>query len=153
MSDLSWRKLKGDESSKSVEESIEPEVVIDSKKRRIVDDFVKVGDFSICYVQPDPLPSFVEMFQKLRHKDVDFVKIPVNSKEDKLYLRPAISKLLTRTGIHWDKVKDLINEYNSDEEAAKKERANTREVLLNLVNLSIYFCEKEGVEFLRETLN
>jgi hypothetical protein len=82
-------------------------------KRIICKEFVKIGQCEIRYVQPNPLPPFLQYMQQARTEGLDFVKIPISDKEDKLYLRSAISHLLSQTGIHWDFVEKLIKTYNA----------------------------------------
>lgn len=118
-------------------------------KRQLVPEFITIGDFKIRYVQPEPVPDFILFLQQLQHKDVKFVKIPVTLKEDKLYLHKPIMQLLGLTGVHWDRIENLIKRYN--ESLGKTERDRVRDALLAIVNLTIFICEEERIEFLRET--
>jgi len=82
-------------------------------KQVIVPEFIDIEKMSVRYIQPIPVPNFIEFLQHLKHKDVDFVKIPINKKDDALYLRKPISKLFGNlTGIHWDKISMMITQYN-----------------------------------------
>lgn len=119
-------------------------------KRHLVPEFITIGDFKIRYVQPEPVPDFILFLQQLQHKDVKFVKIPVSAKEDKLYLHKPIMQLLGLTGVHWDKIENLIKRYN-DLDLGKTERDRVRDALLAIVNLTIFICDEERIEFLRET--
>lgn len=119
-------------------------------KRQLVPEFITIGDFKIRYVQPEPVPDFILFLQQLQHKDVKFVKIPVTTKEDKLYLHKPIMQLLGLTGVHWDRIENLIKRYN-DSNLGKTDRDRVRDALLAIVNLTIFICEEERIEFLRET--
>lgn len=114
-------------------------------KKQIVPEFIKIEKMSIRYIQPYPAPDFIKFFQSLNHEDVDFVRIPISPKQDALYLRNSISKLLqTLTGIHWDKIARLINIYNKDLDASE------RNALLCIMDLATYFADKDNIELLRE---
>lgn len=122
---------------------LNPEVVI--PRKAIVPEFIKIEKMSIRYIQPYPAPDFIKFFQSLNHEDVDFVRIPVDKKNDVLYLRKSISKLLqTLTGIHWDKIEILITKYNADTDST------VRNALLCIMDLATYFADKDNIEFLRE---
>lgn len=118
-------------------------------KRQLVPEFITIGDFKIRYVQPEPVPDFILFLQQLQHKDVRFVKIPVTPKEDKLYLHKPIMQLLGLTGVHWDRIENLIKRYNDP--LGKTDRDRVRDALLAIVNLTIFICDEEHIEFLRET--
>jgi hypothetical protein len=132
----------------------EPELVEEPEqsepRRQLVPEFINVDNFKIRYVQPEPVPDFILFLQQLQHKDVVFVKIPVGIKVDKLYLHKPIMQLLGITGVHWDKIGDLIKRYNSDD-TKEDERNRVRKALLAIVNLTIFTCDEENIEFLRET--
>lgn len=132
--------------AESVIEVKEPAIPL----RQIVPEFIEIGDFQVRYVQPEPVPDFILFLQQLKHKDVVFVKIPVSSKVDKLYLIKPIKQLLGLTGVHWDKIDNLIRRYNAEETEAD-ERERVRGALLAIVNLTIFITYEENVEFLRET--
>ena len=132
-----------EESVMEVKESVIP-------LRQIVPEFIEIGDFQVRYVQPEPVPDFILFLQQLKHKDVVFVKIPVTSKVDKLYLIKPIKQLLGLTGVHWDKIDNLIRRYNA-EETETDERERIRGALLAIVNLTIFITHEENIEFLRET--
>ena len=170
MTDASWRIVKSDEYTKSPNKDLQSSKVSDEVSetpketsgtpsaaeprsnnalKQIIEPLVPIGDFSIYYVQPDPLPPFMDTLQKLKHKNVDFVKIPINAQEDLLYLRWAIVKLIGTTGVYTDKIKDLIDKYNSNLPENTKRRDQYRRALLDLVNVASFFCKEEGVEFLR----
>lgn len=119
-------------------------------KKQIVPEFIKIAKMSVRYIQPNPAPNFIEFLQHLNHEDVDFVKIPVDKKDDALYLRATIYKLLgSLTGVHWDKIRTLITRYNT-EGVESGERSKVRTAILNIMDLATYFAELENVEFIRE---
>jgi hypothetical protein len=132
----------------------EPEPVEEKEpedpRRQLVPEFITIGDFKIRYVQPEPVPDFILFLQQLQHKDVKFVKIPITPKVDKLYLHKPIMQLLGLTGVHWDKIENLIKRYN-DSETEADERDRVRKALLAIVNLTIFITDEENIEFLRET--
>jgi hypothetical protein len=150
MNARSWRQMATEELTEVVVESEQPIMVpvVIKDLKQIVEPRIKLGRFAIRYVQPDPVPQEIELLQKLGDEGLDLVKIPINKKEDKIYMRGPIHTLLNVTGIHWDKITDLVNDYNNDE--LMKNREHIRVALLNLVDLAIYYCDKEGIEFLRE---
>lgn len=124
--------------------------VQEKPRRQIVKADVKIGKMSIRYIYPDPAPKFIEFLQQLQHEDVDFVKIPISKKESALYLRQPITKLLcTLTGVHWDKVSDLIKLYNNDD-ISEDTYKRVRGALLNLMDLATYFADEEHIEFIRD---
>jgi hypothetical protein len=126
----------------------EPEPV--EPRRQLVPEFIPIADMQIRYVQPEPVPDFILFLQQLRHKDVNFVKIPIGPKVDKLYLHKPIMQLLGLTGVHWDKIENLIKRYN-DSETNYDEKNRVRKALLAIVNLTIFITDEENIEFLRET--
>ena len=147
---MSWRQLKKDESTDVIVQPGTPVVTpaIEKNLKQIVGPRIKLGRFAIRYVQPDPVPQEIDLLQKLGDEGLDLVKVPINKKEDKIYMREPIHKLLNVTGMHWDKITDIINDYNDDE--LMKERETIRAALLNLVEFAMYCCNKEEIEFLTE---
>lgn len=123
----------------------EPEVKV--AKTILVAEFMEISGMSVRYIQPYPPPDFIKFFQQLKHKDVNFIRIPINEETDVLYMIDVISTLLYKlTGIHSDKINSLIKKYNSTSEIQSLERM----ALLNIMNLAAYFAEKDNIEFLRE---
>lgn len=117
-------------------------------KTVLVAEFMEISGMSVRYIQPNPPPDFIRFFQQLKHKDVNFVRIPKNEDTDVLYMVEAISTLLYKlTGIHSDKINSLIKKYNTTDKLTKTPE---RAALLNIMNLAAYFAEKDNVEFLRE---
>ena len=129
--------------SSDVEQEKEP-------RRQLIPEFIPIENFKIRYVQPEPVPEPILFLQQLRHKDVNFVKIPIRSKVDKLYLHKPIMQLLGLTGVHWDKIEDIIKRYNNSD-LEQDEHDRVRKALLAIVNLTIFITDEENIEFLRET--
>jgi len=137
---MAWRQPKANVISKPVEDR--------PPKKQIVPEFIKIEKMSIRYIQPFPPPDFIKFFQNLNHEDVDFVRIPVDKKNDALYLRKSISKLLQHlTGMHWDRIEALIKKYNADPESSTSER----DALLCIIELAEYFADLDNIEFLTKT--
>jgi hypothetical protein len=111
-------------------------------------DFNSSLTFSICYVQPDPLPNELHMLQKLNTKGLNFVKIPIHhpiqQKAVRLYLKEPICKLLGVCGIDKNYIERLIAKYNKDQSDANCNR------LLHVVQVAMDFCEENNIEFLTE---
>ncbi len=145
---MSYRIVRKEAKQPEEQETVVPEKASEPK-RQLVPEFITIGDFKIRYVQPEPVPDFILFLQQLQHKEVKFVKIPVTPKEDKLYLHKPIMQLLGLTGVHWDKIENLIKRYNDPLD--KTERDRVRDALLAIVNLTIFICDEERIEFLRET--
>jgi len=115
-------------------------------RKQIEPEFIKIEKMSIRYIQPYPAPDFIKFFQSLNHEDVDFVRLPLDRKTDALYLRKSISRLLqSLTGVHWDRIHELIKKYNADPELMAE-----RDALLNMMDLATYFANMQNIEFLRD---
>lgn len=120
-------------------------------KTILVAEFMEISGMSVRYIQPYPPPDFIKFFQQLKHKDVNFVRIPKNEDTDVLYMIDAISTLLYKlTGIHSDKINSLIKKYNTAADTTVMVSSPERTALLNMMNLAAYFADKDGIEFLRE---
>ncbi len=139
---MAWRKPE----LKTIEKiEIKPDAQPAVPKKTIVPEFIKIDKMSIRYIQPYPAPKFIEFFQELKHEDADFVRIPIDKKLDALYLRKSINKLLqSLTGMHWDRIEKLINDYNKDTTSSE------RTALLNIMDIAKYFATKDNIEFLTE---
>lgn len=109
----------------------------------------KVGVFEIKYVQPDPLPNYIEYLQAARAEGIQFEKIPVSEKEDRLYLAKPIRQLLNQAGVHYDYIDTLIKRYNNSA-VDPVEKAKTRTTLLSLVVVARAYAETKNIEFLVE---
>lgn len=107
-------------------------------------DFPSGMPFSICYVQTDPLPGEILMLQKLNTKGLTFVRIPIEEKVVRLYLRDQICRLLTLCGINADHVSRLIRNYNKDATEPNRDR------LLRIVKVALDFCLDNNIEFLTD---
>lgn len=119
-------------------------------KTILIAEFMDISGMSVRYIQPYPPPDFIKFFQQLKHKDVNFVRIPKNDQMDVLYMNDAISTLLYKlTGIHSDKINNLIKKYNATLDT-KISQSPDRAALLNIMNLASYFADKDNIEFLRE---
>jgi hypothetical protein len=110
-------------------------------KKIICKELVEINGFRIKYVQPDPLPQAIAFLQQCNLQGLDFVKIPISEKEDRLYLMDAILTLLTRCGVEISFARALIKGYNNNDSSAK-------EPLLGLFILARYYAEKNDFEFL-----
>lgn len=113
--------------------------------REVVPRKTKFGPFKVCYVQPDPLPNPVAMLQQLETDGLKFVKIPIDEKNDRLYLDSAVYRLIKLANIPNDYIDICINDYNRDQTPVHRTR------LLNLINLSRNYCDYTDTEFLIET--
>lgn len=119
-------------------------------KTVLVAEFMEISGMSVRYIQPYPPPDFIKFFQQLKHKDVNFVRMPKNENTDILYMIDAISNLLYKlTGIHSDKINSLIKKYNASVDTTVVQSPE-RTALLNIMNLAAYFADKDNIEFLRE---
>lgn len=98
--------------------------------------------FNICYVQPDPLPVFIAELQRLHVQGLEFVKIPVNDKDDRLYIRSVVVRFLRISGVQSDYVNTLIDNYN------KSQTSENRKRLLRVVQVTADFCDANDTEFL-----
>lgn len=126
-----------------------PTVVQAPKKnlREIVPRLVNFSNlFKICYVQSDPLPPAITFLQSLRADGLNFVKIPINDKEDRLYLESPIKRLLTICKCDIVYVEKTIDQFN------KSPNTETRNRLLNLVRLVRDYCEFYDIEFLTDAV-
>jgi hypothetical protein len=111
--------------------------------RQIVPPYAKFHVFQICYVQPNPLPAEVELLQKLRTEGLVFVKIPIDDKSERLYLKEQIHKLIKLTNVNGEHVDRLISDYNRS-----GSDVNSRSRLLNMVRMARDYCELNNIEFL-----
>lgn len=125
-------------------------MVISSQIRKmkvVCEPLVSIYVFRICYVQPIPLPPEVEMLQKLNAQGLDFVKIPIGEKQNRLFLKEQIYTLLKLTNINGEYVNRLIADFNSiggDE---------SRSRLLNVVKVAREYCELNCIEFLVDRID
>lgn len=103
--------------------------------------------FNICYVQPDPLPSFIAQLQKLHVQGLEFVKIPVNSKDDRLYIKSVVIRFLRISGLQSDYVTTQIENYN------KSQTPENRNRLLRVVQTTIDYCDFNDIEFLTDPID
>jgi hypothetical protein len=115
-----------------------------SVKKKVCREFVEISGFRIRYVQNDPLPQHIAFLQLNGLQGLDFVKIPISEKEDRLYLAQQIVLLLTRCGINAEYVQNLINSYND----SAKDKASTKPPLLSLFTLARHYAESNDFEFL-----
>ncbi len=119
----------------------------------ICKETVKIGQFEIKYVQPIPLPQTIAWLQELKMEGLDFVKIPVSDKEDKLYLIKSIRTLLGLSNINTDTIEKLIKDYNmaiplGSSTLALETNSKSRDLLFAIVKISQYIAESRNVEFL-----
>jgi len=112
--------------------------------KKICREFVEISGFRIRYVQNDPLPQHIAFLQLNGLQGLDFVKIPISEKEDRLYLVQQIVLLLTRCGINTEYVQNLINAYND----VAKDKTLTKPPLLALFTLAKHYAEVNDSEFL-----
>lgn len=140
---MAWRKKPVEETlSSSPAKSDEPLI----PRKQIEPEFIKIEKMSVRHIQPYPAPDFIQFLQTLKHEDVDFVRLPIDKRTDVLYLRKSISRLLqSLTGIHWDRIHDLIKKYNAN----PSESPSERDALLNIMDLATYFANVQNIEFLR----
>ena len=109
----------------------------------IVPQLFNIGNlFKICYVQPDPLPSHIAMLQTLHVQGLEFVKIPINLKEDRLYIKTEIVRLLKVTNIQHNYIDECITNYNKDQ------TLDNRSHLLTLISFALDFYNYNNTEFL-----
>jgi hypothetical protein len=100
--------------------------------------------FKISYVQPDPLPSAIASLQTLHVQGLDFVKVPINDKDDRLYIKSVIFRLLRQPGISSDYVDMCITNYN------KIQSSENRGRLLRLMRFALDYYDFNGFEFLSD---
>lgn len=117
-------------------------------KKQICPTYISIGHFKICYVQPMPLPPHVMLLKQLQAEGLDFVKIPVTDKEDRLYLRGCILRLLRTCNVHNDYVEGLLDDYNN---VVTGSTVDSRQKLLNLVSVARDYCYCNNLEFLIES--
>lgn len=132
--------------------AVAPIEVMEAKvpKTILVAEFMEISGMSVRYIQPYPPPDFIKFFQQLKHKDVNFVRVPKTEDIDVLFMVDAISNLLYKlTGIHSDKINGLIKKYNTSTDA-EIVQSPERTALLNIMSLAAYFADKDNIEFLRE---
>ncbi len=103
--------------------------------------------FNICYVQPDPLPPFIAQLQKLHVQGLEFVKIPVNGKDDRLYIKSVIVRFLRISGLQSDYVLSQIENYN------KSQTPENRGRLLRIVQVTSDYCDVNDTEFLLDPID
>ncbi len=113
------------------------------------------GLFSnIGYVQVDPLPSHIAYLQESGLRGLEFVKIPISPKTDRLYLRNSIKKLLFMCGANWDDMELLIDIYNQTEEIPQVladqgwDTKSIRRSLLALFDFAKFCTDLHEIEFL-----
>jgi hypothetical protein len=101
----------------------------------------------IRYVQQSPLPPPVFYLMAVGLRGLTFVKIPINLKEDRLYLRSSIIKLLLLCGLDKTLVENVIEKYNDiknpNDEAA-------RSILNAIFKVAKYHCDVNNIEFLTD---
>lgn len=114
------------------------------QKKIVCQRLVDFSLFSICYVQPMPLPSEVAMLQRLNTKGMTFVKIPVAEKDVRLYLKDQIHQLLKLSNINGSYIDKLIDDYNRDATDMHRDR------LLRVVNVARDYCDVNNIEFLTD---
>ena len=131
----------------------EPVPIQEQKPKKNLKIFVpqlySIGNniFNIGYVQPDPLPPFIAQLQKLHVQGLEFVKIPTNTKDDRLYIRSVITRFLRISGIHGDYINTLIDNYN------KQQTPENRNRLLRVVQVTSDFCDANDTEFLVDPID
>jgi hypothetical protein len=103
--------------------------------------------FNICYVQPDPLPPFIAQLQKLHVQGLEFVKIPVNDKDDRLYIKSVIVRFLRISGLQSDYVTAQIDSYNKSQTPENHDR------LLRIVQVTADYCDVNDMEFLLDPID
>lgn len=126
-----------------------PKLEIDNTiKKVIVPEYPLIANLfeKIRYVQPNPLPPPIAYLMACGLRGLEFVRIPINEKEDNLYLRDSIIKLLSICGMNKTYVEQLVDSYNDDIIIDKQ---LSRSLLKNLYELSIDYCDKKNIEFLR----
>lgn len=139
------------ESTNQVSNVSEP--VIEQKPKKNLKIFVpqlySIGNniFNIWYVQPDPLPPYIAQLQKLHVQGLEFVKIPVNAKDDRLYIRSVVMRFLRITGIQGDYINTLIDNYN------KQQTPENRIRLLHVVQVTAAYCDANDTEFLVDPID
>ena len=111
---------------------------------------------NIGYVQTDPLPQHIAYLQESGLKGLEFVKIPVTSKTDRLYLYDSIKQLMSMCGVNWDDLEELIDIYNGKcviPEILKVrgyDMGAIRSSILSLFNIATYFTDRHNIEFLSD---
>jgi hypothetical protein len=103
--------------------------------------------FNICYVQPDPLPAFIAQLQKLHVQGLEFVKIPINDKDDRLYIKSVILRFLRVSGLQSDYITPQIDSYN------KSQTPDNRKRLLRIVQVTKDYCDINDMEFLLDPID
>ena len=129
----------------------EPQVQIKPKKnlKSFIPPLYSVGNnmFRVCYVQPDPLPRCIADLQKLHVEGLEFVKIPINSKDDRLYIKRVIVQFLRSPQIPSDYINRCIEDYN------KLQSNENREKLLRMVQFAADYFDFMDLEFLTDPID
>jgi hypothetical protein len=126
---------------------------MEKSKLILCKEHVKIGGFEIRYVYADPLPQHIQFLLQNRLEGLDFVKIPINEKEDRLYLIRQIKILLNQTQIPGDIIDKLIKDYNapvtiSSSDEVRELNLKSRNMLSCIVKLAQYISELKNTEFL-----